>query len=502
MIWPGRSTPPGRTCALTRRPLAPVLWGACAGLMLVYLSVFGLNAAAVLQRPTEQMYGEAVVLDEVQRLHTGAALYAPPSQLPLTVTAYTPVYYLVVASLQDRVGDRGYQVGRLLSLVATLIAAVLTGACAVVAGARWTGGLLASGVFLTQNLTALVWAPMHRVDTLALCLTLAGLLLAACGRTGLAAPWFALAFLTKPSFIAAPAATCLAILGCRWVLVRFVLLLGLGLLLGLAAAQQLSGGWFAWHVVVGNAIPLDLEYFAGMVGQYAEFNALPACLAAALYGLPGLPRERLWRAYLPLSGLVTVVSVGKLGASSNYWFELTAATAICLAVVVRRVATTSQPAPFGAAGLAAGVLAALLIGLPAYQATTLEALRTRLVGPLPTERGQMDLASRLAQEPGDLLTDDPGLSVLAGKPLQFEFVVFNLLARHGLWNERPILDAIAERRFSLVVLTGPVDGPPKREIESRWTDAVAQAIQAAYVFDSQQEGYWLYRPYLVQSSPP
>jgi hypothetical protein len=239
-----------------------------------------------------------------------------------------------------------------------------------------------------------------------------------------------------------------------------------------------------------------------MAGQFASYNALPVCLAATLYGLPGLPRERLWRAYLPLTGLVTLVSVGKEGASSNYWFELTAATAICLALVVRRVATARQPGPFGAAGLAAGVLAALLIGLPAYQATAREGLRARLLGPSAAERGQLGLAGRIAQEPGDVLTDEPSLSVLAGKPLQFEFVVFNLLARHGLWDERPILDAIAQRRFSLVVLTSPIDGPPKREIESRWTDSVAQAIQEAYAFDSQQEGYWLYRPYLVQSSPP
>jgi hypothetical protein len=470
--------------------------------MLVYLSVIGLNASAVLQRPTEQTYGEAVVLDEVQRLNTGSALYAPASQLPLTVTAYTPAYYLVVAWLQDRVGEHGYQVGRQLSLAATIVAGVLAGACAAMAGARWTGGLLASGVFLTQNLTALVWAPMHRVDTLALCLTLAGLLLAARGRTGLAAPWFALALLTKPTYVAAPAATCLAIWSCRRVLVRFVLLLLLSLLPALAAAQFLTDGWFAWHVVVGNAIPLDFEYFAAMAGQYASYNALPVCLAAALYGLPGLPGERLWRAYLPLTGVVTLVSIGKLGASSNYWLELTAATAICLALLVRRVATASQPTPFASAGLAAGVLAALLIGLPAYQATALQGLRTRLVGASPTERGQLDLAGRIAQEPGDILTDDPGLSLLAGKPVQFEFIVFNLLARHGLWDERPILDAVAQRRFSLVVLTGPIDGPPKREIESRWTDSIAQAIQQAYVFDSQQEGYWLYRPYLVQSSPP
>ena len=47
---------------------------------------------------------------------------------------------------------------------------------------RWSVGLLAAGFFLTQNLTALLWAPLHRVDPLALGLTLLGLALATAGN--------------------------------------------------------------------------------------------------------------------------------------------------------------------------------------------------------------------------------------------------------------------------------------------------------------------------------
>jgi hypothetical protein len=166
------------------------------------------------------------------------------------------------------------------------------------------------------------------------------------------------------------------------------------------------------------------------------------------------------------------------------------------------VATASESTPFGPSGLAAGVLAALLIGLPAYQATAFETLQARVVGPSPPERAQRALAALIAQEPGPVLTDQPALAVEGGQTVQFEFLVFTLLARHGLWDERPILDAIAEQRFSLVVMSGPLDAPPKREIEARWTESVAQAIQSAYVLDAQQDGYWLYRPQRVQSSPP
>jgi hypothetical protein len=270
----------------------------------------------------------------------------------------------------------------------------------------------------------------------------------------------------------------------------------------LLLAQFLTGGWFFWHIVVANANPLDLEHFATNAGQFAQLNALPVCVAASLYAFPSRPSEHVWRRYLPLTGVATLLSIGKLGASSNYWLELTAVTAVCVGLVVDRLATVRGPAPFGPAGVAAAVLAALLMSVPAYQATALDAIRSQLIGLAGPTRTQLRAASQLAQEPGDVLTDDPSLSVLAGKPIQFEFVIFTVLAEQGVWDEQPILEAVAARRFSVVVLTGPIDGPPRRLIEARWTEAVAHAIQAAYEFEREQDGYWYYRPRRVATTRP
>ena len=62
-------------------------------------------------------------------------------------------------------------------------------------------------------------------------------------------------------------------------------------------------------------------------------------------------------------------------------------------------------------------------------------------------------------EPGDLLTDNSGLAVAAGKRVEFEFQIFQLLRVQGHWSEQPVLDAIAAQRFSLIALMHPVDGP-------------------------------------------
>jgi hypothetical protein len=90
-----------------------------------------------------------------------------------------------------------------------------------------------------------------------------------------------------------------------------------------------------------------------------------------------------------------------------------------------------------------------------------------------------------------LLTDNSGLAVAAGKRIEFEFQIFQLLVAEGRWSQQPILDAIAARRFALVALMHPLDGPADG---TRWTPAIRAALAAAYVAAGSDNGFWLYRP--------
>src|SRR5262249_38385383 len=141
-----------------------------------YLVLFALCAAERVARPSEELtYGESWLLDGARQVAQGQGLYTAPEHLPMMHIAYTPLYYAMVGGLQRLGGDHGYAVGRAVSLVATLVgAAALAWSMRRISG-RWWVGLLAGGLYLTQNLTTLLWAPMERVDALALCLTLVGL---------------------------------------------------------------------------------------------------------------------------------------------------------------------------------------------------------------------------------------------------------------------------------------------------------------------------------------
>jgi hypothetical protein len=482
--------------------LSAAIWALVVGLMSMYLVLFATSAADRLTRPLEELtYGESWLLDGARQIASGEGLYSAPDHLPLMQIAYTPLYYLVVGTLERGVGDRGYVVGRAVSLVATLV-----GSLALVWSVRcltghWRFGWLAGGLLLTQNLTLLLWGALERVDALALGLTLVGLALYTMHRSAAAAALFVLAFFTKQTFFVAPIAAAIALWPCRGRLLRFGAIIVCGVVGGVGVAQWLTQGWFWWHVVIANANTLDLMTFSVLMGSFMQYNGVPVLAALTSLALPAAPGERVWRLYF-VGCLLMLPSVAKLGASSNYWIELTAATAALLSLASYRLmgwSMTRVVAPTVIAG-------ALLIAVPGYQATATElALNAAdtlqpasphflsFVGDAGATPLRIDAAfvDYIARQPGALLTDNSGLAVAAGKPIEYEFQIFQLLRVQDNWSERPILDAIAARRFSLVALMHPLDGSID---DTRWSPALQSALQDAYVPDGVQAGFWLYVP--------
>jgi hypothetical protein len=479
------------------------LWALVAGLIGIYLVLFTLCAVGRLARPADEFtYGESWLLDGARSVAQGQGLYAAADQVPLMHIAYTPLYYAIVGGLQRMVGDNGYTVGRVVSLVATLGGSIALAWSLKRVTSRWWVGLLGAGLFLTQNMTALLWAPLHRVDPLALGLTLAGLALVTVGRVSLAAVVFVLALMTKQTFFVAPIAVALTLWPCRRELVRFAAIFVGGVVVSVGVAQWLSHGWFLWHTVVANGNEPDLFTFAALVGGFLHFNGLPVLAALASFALPAARGERAWRLYL-LGSLATLPSLAKLGASSNYWLELSAATAAVLALGAYRLSMWPM-ARVIAPTIVAG---SLFVAVPGYQASATEAAANiaELVQPssprylslvgdgdgVSTLRVDSRFVDQIAGTPGELLTDNSGLAVAARKRIEFEFQIFQLLIAEGHWSEQPILDAVAAHRFSLVALMHPLDGPIGG---TRWTPALRATLREAYVPDGEESGFWLYRP--------
>jgi hypothetical protein len=395
-----------------------------------------------------------------------------------------------VGGVQRLFGD-SYVPGRIVSLLSAFGSALVLAYTVHRVSGRWFGGLLAGGFFLTQNMTVLLWGPLHRVDLLALCLALGGLALAANGRVQLAVLPLLLAVLTKQTYLIAPVVVCVALYPDRRASIRFAGLFSVGLAVAVVTAELLSGGWFLWHTVVANANPFDLDNLVAMLGAFLHFNGVPLLAATALFSLPPRPGERLWRLYF-LGVLLTLPAMGKVGASSNYWLEVTAAIAVLIGLLANRL--IAHPCTRGAItefGLALLIAGSLLVPIPGYQAVARESLHSLPDGGVAGIRNQLALAPLVAAELGAVLTDEPALAVAAGYPVAYEFVIFNLLVGQGQWNDQPILDAIQAQRFSLVILTIPFDTPVA---QARWSPSLIAALRESYMAVGSLEGYSLYRP--------
>lgn len=467
-----------------------LLWSTIALLILTYLRWFVLSAAARIPHQVEFMYGESIVLAAARRLAHGESLYPPPDRLPLLANQYTPLYYVVVAGLLRLFGD-GYTPGRILSLSATLAAASLLVWCVRHTGGHWSAGLLAAGLFLTQNMTALLWAPLYRVDPLALFLTICGLTLLTVGRPWAAIAPLLLAFMTKQTYLVAPVAAFLVLWPQRRLALGFAGLFAGGVVLAVCVAQLLTEGWFLWYTVRANINPFDVDSLANMLAPFLQFNGIPLLAAAAHFSVQPSPGERLWRFYF-VGTLLMLPTIGRLGASSNYWLELTAANSVLIGLLACHVmGRPTRRAALTSTSLAMMLIGALLVAIPGYRALSRDVgVETPLQGSL-SARIQLELAPLIATESGDILTDDPALAVAAGKTVEFDFMTFGLLAGQGAWDERPILEAIASRRFGLVVLSSPLETQPEL---TNVSTAVNSALRAAYEPSAQWDSYWLYRP--------
>src|SRR5260221_6668036 len=160
--------------------------------------------------------------------------------------------------------------------------------------------------------------------------------------------------LTKQTFVVAPIAVAIALWPCKAKLIRFGLIVVGGGVVAMGIAQWLTGGWFLWHTVTANSNEPDFLTFAALMGGFLQYNGLPVIAALIALTLPMSSSEPLSRVYLVRS-LATLPALAKLGASSNYWLEVSAATAASLPLASYRLAA-SPLARLSAATVLAGPL--------------------------------------------------------------------------------------------------------------------------------------------------
>ncbi len=429
---------------------------------LLAVGALALWAAVVALRigyPFELEWMEGGMLDHIQRLRSGEALYSAPS-LEFAAFPYTPAFHALAVPAVALFGE-GFLGPRLISVLATLGVMVLLARIAVRIEGRsgatehtWVAGLFAAGLFAAGYGFTGAWYDIARVDSLAACCALAGLALAlGRGSRGAlvgAAVCGVLACLTKQTYVAlALAAGCVVARqhGLRSAALYasvFVLLLA-GAVISLDRA---SDGWFLFTTFeLLRGAPQHGPLVAGFWRECALALGL-AWFAVAL----AIARGRM---AAPDSGWWAVVgacfAAGWLGRAHEGGFENN--------LIPPLLATALWFGPAAARLLSRPSLSLWLVPTGALLALTYD---PRALIPTPEDRAAGErLVARIAElEPPVLLPDHGYLLRRAfgptARPGVHGMAINDLLKSRSADEARALVEALTKalqsRRYSAVIL--------------------------------------------------
>lgn len=461
------------------------------------LYTFARFARQIIAFPYPVDYGEGPLLSQVGRLAHGENLYtADLSQAPYTITNYPPLYMLLQAPFYVLFGP-AFWYGRLLSLLGMCAAALfLSLTVHHLTQDRLAG--FAAGLLLFSIPYVRAWAPLCRVDPLALGLSWGGLYLLARGggKHGLAGAAILLtaAIYTRQSYgLAAPLAGFAWLLGggaaklerrlaLRQALTLAVYVGGLGLSL-LVLLNLLTSGGFFYNIVTANINAFQLPVLKNYLQRL--LTDLPILLlTGGAFLVFGWVRGHPWRMAAPylVGALLSALTIGKIGSNVNYLLELCAALCLSAGLVLawlrqRRQRAEARPAHLGW-GLAVFSFA-LLLGIQAYWGAFNDSGYNQYLA-TKASLGTLNevLLKRIEQSPGRVLTGEHmGLLALAERPIYYQPFEMKQLSDSNVWDQTAFLAELARGDYPLILMYRP---PGSGVVQRRWTPEMLDAITRYY----------------------
>lgn len=445
-------------------------------LLLVRLGMLLMRAFRTIPFPFQLDPTEGIVLSECVLLRQGENIYAPISPARFISAPYPPAYYLVTAGLLRLTGV-GFAAGRLVSFLATLVAAF-----AILWGLRprregWVVPLLAGLLWLGTNPT-LVWGARLKPDLLALAASLAGIVWAE--RTGgpkrlWAAFPLTLAVWSKQSALAGAAAVAaFLLLEDRRLGFRFLVLLVAAAGLPLLVADFLLGHGLWQHLVTLHALPWSARRFLGHLWDVVSAHPVLFGGGAGLFVLEVIRKHRA--ALLPIYFVAAVLfsfSGGTFGGFHNHYLEALAAACLATGALLQRLSRSR---------LYAFVLAAVLLQVAAFWRVP-GWLRYEYRSPVFEQAKRLEVLERFLRVHGGpgrwFFSDNVGLLVTSGQPVRFnDPLMMAQAAMLGLWDESVFLQMVAQGEFAAILWRDDLDALGRRSNDL--SPAAFEAIRRHY----------------------
>lgn len=506
-----------------RKPAGLTRWIVAAAILsaLVLLAwdaqAFLTAALKAIRYPFELDYGEGIVWQQAEQMRTGDA-YGSIIGFPAIVFHYPPLYHALTLAVSSVAGIDMLKAGRIVSVAATLLTGLLAG---LIAARTVQGEIKRSAALLCAAIASLAvlslspvsaWGPLMRVDMVAVAFSLAGIW---CTMQAFARPrfihlagvCFVAAVFTKQTAIAAPAAAFLTLLLLkpRTAFAGIATCLGLGLAV-LAPLAWVTHGGFLRHIFLYNINRFDPTRLGAMVGVLAQHGAYIAVVAIALakrrrikpFSIRELRENQEQRhgdaslllllVYLAFAA-VMMLTIAKVGSNINYMVEALCVVAILVGVACKEAAEALVTGS-GVGGPSGFLLRVALPVAVAVQAMSVpRPAEDELREPKLTQARQLVQMIHEAKRP--VISDDMVLVKRAGRQVVWEPAIFAELASKHMWDERPFVARVRSGRFAFFI-TRSHRGRPL--FDSRYTPAVADAMDAAYPVQRRMGDYVLHLP--------
>ena len=493
---PAEPTGAGHSAATARwrRVAGFLIYAVIAGLLARQICLLLEQSLWVVRCPYEVEYGEGVVLRLAMKIADGSQVYTDYSHYPFMAATYMP-FYPVVCALGVKLFGVSFAFGRALSCVATLAIMALIWAMLRRAGKSQFAAVSAALLFLAAP-TVRLWMPQMRVDMPAIALSLAALYCVMLGGRWLVGgvALMALALYTRQSEVAPVAASVVYL---WWIgerrnavlVAASVAALALG---AFAILQAESGGWFYRSVVVANQNRWDAGWFVAIWKSTALRWPLPFLLAVSALPIalirprPGAielgarlrRRPELLLALFFLLALPVSVTAGKAGAHVNHTMEALIAACLAAGVAVDYVGACRTSRWGGAAWAAAWLVLAGSLLYPIVRPASVPNWREKIM------TGGKEAMEVIRRTRGDILSDDIGLLVLAGRPVFLDSHKMTTMFLDGRWDQRPVVEDIKRRRFALIITKwDPIGGASDTwgaYGNLRWSIGMGRAIMRNY----------------------
>lgn len=468
----------------------------------VYLFLLLILAAVIFGNFLIWMYEVVIALTTSYSLNYGEGfimyyaknwdlMYDPVSLSPYLVTNYPPLYPFLAGTI-DILVDNIFISSRLISIISAFS---ITGLISLVvykssSNSSVSISLLSGLLFLFSTITS-GWGVYARVDILGVCFGVLSIFwyLFKEGKLQLlgAGLFCLLALFTKQSLFAAPLAIFLTLMIKKEYERGIIFAIGLGIvgLTLLAGLNYVTEGQAWLHIVVYNQNSFSFyKMFASVKSIFINNHSilLGFGITTVLLHYDEVPNVLIL--YF-LTGGVSSLLVGKVGAGPNYFLTFLVSTVILFGIFLSKSQFSGVTTNINVKRQnSVSVLIVLLLIIQ---------FSLFIVPPSGTFAGAKTADSAIEHSDGPVLSEDSALLVNNNQEVLYQPFIMNQLESSGKWDQTPVVRSIKTVEYDYIVLHFNVTEKDDWHT-SRWSQNQLQAIDENYQLTQESERYWVYAP--------